>query len=359
MGLIDTSTEQKLHTLREIFSQPDCWEQCLKQLATSKELGLARQLAKPNAEWILIGCGSSYYLALVAAATFTRLGLLARAIPASELVLYPDLILPKERECVAVLISRSGLTSEVLQAARMLQSRGNLPRVAITCAAGQPLESHADVTLRLTPADEQSMVMTRSFTSMLLGLQYLAASVSANVEFSDALMRLPGQVRPLLARVPATLRDFVSSRSYQDYVFLGQGPLFGIANEAMLKVTESSCSYAQVFHSMEFRHGPKSIAGPGTLITFFLSESSYEAELEVLEEMQQLGSAILVVGNRIEDRTRGVANFVIELGLNTPEYTRLTAYAIWGQLLGVYTGLQKGLNPDAPRNLSRVVVLDS
>jgi hypothetical protein len=49
---------------------------------------------------------------------------------------------------------------------------------------------------------------------------------------------------------------------FSDFVFLAQGPLFGIASECMLKVTESSSSYAQVFHSLEFRHGPKSIASP-------------------------------------------------------------------------------------------------
>jgi len=361
MDSTGTFTEQKSHTLREILSQPQCWDQCLKQLAASPQLAAAHQLAKPDAEWILIGCGSSYYLALAAAATFTHLGLPARGIPASELLLYPDLTLPKrrEREYVPVLISRSGLTSEVLRAARLLESERNLASVAITCADGQPLESHARVTLRLTPADEQSMVMTRSFTSMLLALQYLAGSVAENTAFCGALARLPEQVRPLLQTVPGMLRDFVSSHSYADYVFLAQGPLFGISNEAMLKVTESSCNYAQAFHSMEFRHGPKSIAGPGTLISFFVSESAYEAELELLEELRRLGSATLAVANRVDDRLRRAANFVIELGLDAPEYARLAAYAIWGQLLGVYTALQKGLNPDAPKNLTRVVVLGS
>jgi glutamine---fructose-6-phosphate transaminase (isomerizing) len=126
----------------------------------------------------------------------------------------------------------------------------------------------------------------------------------------------------------------------------------------MLKLTESSCSYAQVFHTMEFRHGPKSIVGPETLITFFLSASSYEAEVGVLEEMKRLGATTLALGNTIDDRTKKAADFTIELGLQAPEYARLAAYTIWGQLYGAYTGLKKGLNPDSPKNLSRVVILD-
>ncbi len=125
----------------------------------------------------------------------------------------------------------------------------------------------------------------------------------------------------------------------------------------MLKVTESSSSYAQVFHSLEFRHGPKSIAGPETLITFLMSETSYDAELELLEEMKGLGATTMVVANRIESRAQRASDFAIELGLRSPEYVCPAAFTIWGQLYGVYYGIKKGLNPDSPKNLTRVVEL--
>jgi glucosamine--fructose-6-phosphate aminotransferase (isomerizing) len=358
MNVADIASDQHSHTLSEILSQPSRWSDCLKQLAASEELLSAGKLANPAAEWLLIGCGSSYYLALAATSTFNHLGLRARAIPASEVLLYPDLHLPKGRDYVPIVISRSGVTSEVLNAARMLEQERGIKTIAITCAEGPPLESLATVTLKLPAADEKSMVMTRSFTSMLLALQYLAATVRQNASFRDALLRLPGQVSPLLQRVPAELREFVHSHNYADFVFLAQGPLFGIANEAMLKTTESSSSYTQVFHSMEFRHGPKSIAGPRTFITFLISEASYEAELEVLIEMKKLRSPALVVANVVDARARKAADFSIELGLDTPEYARVAAYTIWGQLVGVYTGLKKGLNPDSPKNLTRAVILD-
>jgi glutamine---fructose-6-phosphate transaminase (isomerizing) len=358
MTLTDTSSDQHSHTMSEILSQPTCWSECLRELAGSEELLSACKLANPAGEWLLIGCGSSYYLAIAAASTFNHLGLRARAVPASEVLLYPDLHLPKGRDYVPIVISRSGLTSEVLNAARMLEQERGVKTIAITCAEGRPLESLATVTLKLSAADEKSMVMTRSFTSMLLALQYLAAMVRQDARFRDALVRLPDQVSPLLRKVPAQLREFVQTHDYADYVFLAQGLLFGIANEAMLKTTESSSSYTQVFHSMEFRHGPKSIAGPGTFIAFFISESSYETELEVLTEMRKLGSATLVVANVVDARARKAADFSIELRLDTPEYARVAAYAIWGQLIGVYTGLKKGLNPDAPKNLTRAVILD-
>jgi len=271
--------------------------------------------------------------------------------------MYPTLTLHSGRDYIPVVISRSGRTSEAVRVARMLERDHNLRTIAITCADGQPLASACTVTLKFLDADEESTVMTRSFTSMLLGQQYLGAMVSGDDAFLGALLELPQQVEQLLRDIPLRLRSFVESHGFSDFVFLAQGPLFGIASECMLKVTESSCSYAQVFHSLEFRHGPKSIAGPETLITFLMSETSYDAELELLEEMKTLGAATMVIANRVDHRAQRASDFAIELGLQSPEYVCPAVFAIWGQLYGVYYGLKKGLNPDSPKNLTRVVEL--
>ena len=350
-------TAQGQHTLSEILSQPQCWSACLTHLAVSAELRAAIQLARPGAEWIFVGCGTSYYLAQSAASSFNYLKLPARAVPASDLLLYPALTLQAGRDYIPIVISRSGRTSEAVRAAQILEKDHNLRTIAITCADRQPLESSCSVTLKLLDADELSTVMTRSFTSMLLGLQYLAATVSGNDAFRRALIELPQQVEPLLKDIPQRLRLFVADRSFSDFVFLAQGPLFGIASECMLKVTESSRTYAQVFHSLEFRHGPKAIAGPETLITFLMSETSYDAEVELLEETKVLGAATMVIANRVDNRAQRASDFAIELGLQSPEYARPAAFTIWGQLYGVYYGLKKGFNPDSPKNLTRVVEL--
>ncbi len=349
--------EDGQHTLSEILSQPQCWNRCLAELSTSAGFREAIQMARPGAEWIFTGCGTSYYLALAAASSFNYLHLPARAVPASDLLMYPGLTLHTGRYYIPVVISRSGRTSEAVRVAQLLKIDYDLRTIAISCANGQPLELACGVTLKLLNADEQSTVMTRSFTSMLLALQYVAAVASGNETCRRALLELPQQVEPLLKHNVQRLRLFVQSRSFSDFVYLAQGLLFGIASECMLKVTESSCSYAQAFHSLEFRHGPKSIAGPETLVTFLMSDGSYHAEVELLEEMKALNAATMVIANHVDERVRRASDFAIELGLQTPEYARLAAFAIWGQLYGVYNGLKKGLNPDSPKNLTRVVEL--
>jgi glutamine---fructose-6-phosphate transaminase (isomerizing) len=351
-------TSAGAYSLAEILSQPECWRRCLNFLEGPGNIASTLKPFEGCQEWLFVGCGSSYYIALIAAATWTALtGMRARAVPASELILFPELVLHSGSGIAPVLISRSGQTSEVLKAAELLKSR-NIKTLAISCAAGQTLEQLATSSIIL-PADERSTVMTRSFTSMLLALQYAAAFRAENTEAISLLGALPAAGERILHQLPLRLNDFVTQNAFADYVWLGQGPYYGLACESTLKITEMSCSYAQAFHTMEFRHGPKSIVSPNTLIAFLLSDANYSAEREVLEEMKALGGTTLVVASHADERARKSADFLVELAGEGPEPLRVVPYVLAGQLLGLYTGLKKKLDPDNPRNLSRVVVLNS
>jgi len=355
--LVDLKAAVGANTIAEILSEPATWESCLETLEQSGELQSLNEKLPRNIEWVFVGCGSSFYLAQAAAASWSILtGEKSRALPASEITLFPQLFLGM---CQPVLITRSGYTSEVLQAAEYLETKLHLQTLAITCSTGTPVEKIASHYIKLTAADEKSTVMTRSFTSMLITLQSLAAIRGKRGEFLEALGRLPDQVAGRLNTIHSTIKSLAESRTFAHYVFLGQGPFFGIAQECMLKVKEMSCSYAQCFHTLEFRHGPKAIVSPETLVTFIISETGFAAEVQVLEEIKKLGGTTLAISNVCDSPIRRSADYSVELSLDVPETARAAASVIPGQLLGFYTGIKKGLNPDEPRNLSRVVMLET
>ena len=345
------------HMEREILSQPDCWRECLRFLENELAVSELISDAEPDAEWLFVGCGTSYYLASSAAASFSMIsGRPSRALPASEILLFPQIV--SKRNKAAVLISRSGRTSEAVKALDLLNARGDLKTITVTCASDSAFATRADFPMVLAAAYEQSTVMTRSFSCMLLGLQLLAAKLADRPAVCQQLAQLPLIAKPLFDQVPGQLQEFVTNHDFDDYVYLGQGPFYGLACEAALKVMESSCSYAQSFHSLEFRHGPKSIAGPRTLVGFFISEAGYSAEVDLLQEVKALGSKTFVVAPWSDGRMRAAADLLIEVPPLGAECTRLAACIPWGQFVGLYTGLKKGLNPDSPRNLSQVVILD-
>ncbi len=343
-------------TLREISNQPDVWLRCLQTL-DALDIGRLTAGRRPfSYRWVFIGCGTSYYLAQAAAASFISLtGAFACAVPASEMLLYPGLSVAGDDGAIfPVLISRSGQTSEVLQVAEVLRRR-DVEFLGITCD-GNEFSQLSPYMLQL-PVSEESTVMTSSFTSMLMALQYIAAKVSRQDEFVAGLRALPKALAGLL---PVYLPEVeqLSQRSFEDAAFLAQGVLYPIASETALKVMESSSSYAQFFHTLEFRHGPKSIVSEKVLVGGLISEAGYAEESAVLMEMKELGACTLAIANCISPELRASADLAIELAQPMPELALLSIYVVWGQLLGSYIGLRKGLNPDSPRHLSRVVTLE-
>jgi len=347
------------NTWKEIISQGNVWREALRSLATSPRIPDVLEQARGRDKWVFVGCGTSFYLAEAAALTWMSLtGQTARALPGSEVLLYPELVRAEGAGLQAVVISRSGKTSEAVRAASVLRQELSVPTLGITCAENSELEKTCDSSIVLREADEKSTVMTRSFTSMLITLQYLAARRAGNTAFAEQLGLVAEHFEQQILSVAEKMEAFVDANSFADYVFLGQGAFHGIAREAALKVMEMSCSYSQFFHALEFRHGPKAIVSPETCLTFFLGENAYKAEAEVLTEMKDLGGVILTVCNQANADVKSKTNLLVELNIPVHELALLAPSVVPAQLLGFFTGIGKGLNPDSPKNLTRVVMLD-
>src|SRR5277367_3004295 len=149
-------------TYKEILSQSGVWLSVLQQLKQSKSGEGTLGSNNRKASRLFVGCGTSFYLAEAAATSWTLLtGELARAVPASEILLYPALTRLDGTDVQAVVISRSGRTSEAVRSAHVLKKEMHMPPVGITCAEKSELAAACDSTLVLAAADEKSTVMTR------------------------------------------------------------------------------------------------------------------------------------------------------------------------------------------------------
>lgn len=346
------------HTLAEIFSQPEIWRETSKQLGQSRILDELSGTFSARSPWLFVACGSSYYLCQLVAAVWQEVfQLRCTGVPASEFLFATRETLGRTGAQQVVLVSRSGETTEVLRAAEILKRDAAMATLGVTCGANSALEKLCRHTLKLAWADEQSTVMTRSFTSMLMAFERLGAALVGKSEMAAALDVIPEKVSLWLKANAAKIQVFAAKRRFADLVFLGQGAQYWLAQEAALKVTEMSSSYAQAYHTLEFRHGPRSIASRNTLITFLISDAAKEEETLLVSELKELGAATFVVVNRATPALARSSDLLVELGLDEAEFARLAPTAIPAQLLGTAIGLRKGLNPDAPKNLSRVVTL--
>ncbi len=341
------------HTYQEIISQGKVWQTVLQGFEEQSK-AILNMIRQPYGEVIFTGCGSTYYLSLAAAAAWQALtGIPARAVPASELWLFPDMILSKQ-DMLLVAVSRSGETSETLRAVQVFQQRKGPDVLCVSVDPESELIKKAPFSLLAQGAHEKSVAQTRSFTSMFLLTLAAAYQAAAGRRGLDDLRLLPVRFELLVNRYEPLSRQLAEDSSLKQFTFLGSGWNFGLACEVMLKMKEMSLSSSEAFHFLEFRHGPKSMVAPGTLIVALLSDSAYDQEVKVLEEMHGLGATILA----FVEKEEGVpADYVVELQSGLPGLPRAVLQLPILQLMAFHRALAKGLNPDRPANLDAVVRL--
>ena len=286
----------------EIASQPSVWHRASDMAAGS---GLA--LPQPGERVLALGCGTSWFVSQAYAALREDAG-------AGETDAATATELPPERTYDrAVVISRSGTTTEVIDALATLRDR-DVPTTAITAVLGSPVAQLARRSLVLNFADERSVVQTRFATGALALLRaHLGEDLDRAISDAGAALADPLPVEP--------------SR-FDHFVFLGHRWTVGLAHESALKMREAAQANTESYPAMEYRHGPVSVAGPGSLVWI-------------------LGTP----DPTIADDVRATGATVVEATLDPmAELLRI-------QRMAVALSEARGLDPDHPRHLTRSVVL--
>jgi glucosamine--fructose-6-phosphate aminotransferase (isomerizing) len=341
-------------TRSEIFSQPEAWAAALETM-TRQAASLHQFFMGGEFDSVIFtGCGSTYYLALATASTFQALrGKAARGLPASEIWLYPSEAYgadwrDTDRRVLLVAVSRSGSTTETLRAVEAFRQREAGSVVTLTCYPDAPLAKMGDFNLLFPEAQEESVAQTRAFSTLYLATVALSAIYAGKDELLGQMQGLPAAGRRLIDSYAQLAECFGRDSRLERFYFLGSGARYGLACEISLKMKEMSLSHSEPFHFMEFRHGPMSMVNEHTLLMGLLSESNFDQERAVLNEMQAKGAAVIAV-----HESRGDVVFQS----NIQEVIRNILYLPVGQLLAFEHSIYKGLNPDRPHNLEAVVKL--
>jgi len=334
----------------EITSQGQAWAELIPMILS--QASPIRELFSQSEEVLFTGCGSGLNAAFVAAPTFQALtGTPSRALPAAEIYLFPESNLNPRRKYLAVLLSRSGKTTEVVQAMDDLHRRGALT-IAVTCDGASPLARGSDLALVLTPAVEQAIATTRSLTGMILTSQCLAAIVSGDEIYLDELRRLAEIFATRQPTFHALGKQVGQSTRLTRFAFVGNGSYYGLARESQLKVKEMTLMPADAYPMLDFRHGPKSNVDEHMLVVALISERARTLEIQFLEEMQALGGITWAICDRAGSELRRVASFTLELDSGLSDLARAPLYMPAIQYMAYFLALSRGLNPDQPRNLS-------
>ena len=349
--------DKGFYTHQEILSQPGAWAAGLATLKEHRQDILDLTPADRFTQILFTGCGSTYYLTLAAAALSQELtGLPSRAFPASELWLYPQSSYTNAKTLL-VAVSRSGETTETLRACQAFQAdkRGEL--LTLSCYGDMPLARLGTHNIVLPSGQEQSVAQTRAFSTLYLGTVALACLWSGRVDLFDSLGRLPEVGTRILNDYASLAAGLGRDASIDRFYWLGSGPRQGLACELSLKMKEMSLSHSEPFHFMEFRHGPKAMVTPQTLVIGLRSMRNGSSETAVLEDVKALGGRVLdMADDGAQALPRGTASGV-RFGSGLDETICNVLHLPVGQLIAFERSLSKGLDPDRPGNLDSVVKL--
>ncbi|GIP23450.1 SIS domain-containing protein [Paenibacillus sp. J22TS3] len=305
-------------------------------------------------EVVFIGSGSSYYQAQIMASTFRSwLRRPASAHPSSEVFLFPGQTVAAGRKMLLVGVSRSGESTEMLLALDSVKDLTDWTTCGITCCGDSGMTQRTECLISPL-GQEKSTVMTKSFTSMTFLMQ-AAIAEAAGAPFRQEMALVMNHSGSKLAEADTFAKQLTGSHSFTKTIYLGMSGLFWIAQEACLKLKEMSYVWTESYGTLEFRHGPKSVVEQGTLVVLLVSEAARGYELKVAEEMQAYGAFVLLVTAAAAEDT-AFADAVFEIGeAGVSDEARAVLYLPVVQYLGYWTAMNKGVNPDEPRNLTQVV----
>ena len=333
-------------TWRELLSQPDRWASLIGRLE-SGALALPLDTTAFD-EFLLLGSGTSYYLALTVADWMRRRGWNARAVPSCEVLLDPYESRPATARRLAIGFSRSGKSTEPVLANRRLAAAGFVT-LGISCTADSDLLTEADHGMLIAEGHEDGLVMLRSFTSMLIAAQWLFGTPADRA----ALARLPAAGRAMLGH-EAALRQLANAAAFDRFVFLGSGPSHPLALESALKIQEMAIATSEAYHSLDYRHGPQACANADTFVVLF-ALADRDHGIALARDIKALGARVVVIGSDAE-AYKAVADLTLAQDAAVDDASAAAALMLPVQIFAFATALRRGQNPDAPVNLSKVVL---
>ena len=359
------------HTAREISQQPAVWRQTGEIVSERRgaiDAFLRPLLGRPDLRVVLTGAGTSAFAGeILAPALARKTGRRVEAVATTDIVSNPGEYLAEDVPTLLVSFARSGNSPESVAATEIAdQLLSECHHLVVTCdPEGRLYRDHNDgdrsfALLMPGAANDQGFAMTSSFTSMILAAWLVLGDVPAG----GTVDRLASAAERVLFDRHDRARE-IASEGYDRVVYLGSGPLRGLARESALKLLELTAGAIVTYFDspMGFRHGPKSVLDESTLVVIYLSSDphtrQYDLDLlaEVRSSMRRPGSVVAVSatpGAGTDERGTWLLD-----GLEGLEDALLALpFVLVAQMLGIYVSLELGLTPDNPfpdKEVNRVV----
>jgi len=350
--------------IKEIYEQPSTLRNTLR--SQEHYLDLISTFLDRASEVFLVACGTSYHACWAASYMFSKLAFLPTyPVMASEFVEQHGKSVNIDSTILAV--SQSGETADTLAAVTCSQQRA-ATILGLTNTIGSTLTRVSRVYIGQQSGPEIGVAATKTFTSQLSVLAQLALRLSKRRGkisqdemdcLEEKLEKLPDTVEEIITSQEAKVKQI--AHKYRDakiFFFLGRGISTATAYEGRLKLMEIAYVPSIAFPAGESKHGPISLIEEGFPVIFICPrDGGYKTLIGNIMEMKARGASIIAVVEEGDEEIKALADDYMEVPKGIPEVLSPIPFVIPLQLFAYYMALEKGHNPDMPRNLAKSVTV--
>ena len=313
---------------------------------------------------VITACGTAYHAGVVAKYAFEKIARMQVDVDVASEFRYRNPILDKDD--IFIVISQSGETADTLSALRLAKKEG-LKVVAITNCVGSTVSREADDVIYTLAGPEIAVASTKAYTTQLLCLYLLAIKAGKlrgtlrDAEATKLLTELeliPSKVQEILDG-KEVIQKFASKQFNKDKIFyIGRQFDSATAMESALKLKEVSYMHSESFPAGELKHGPIALLDPKTLVVAIASNPDlYDKIGSNMVEVRARAATVLVITQDDSGAFEGKTDEIFKIPTCSDTLASLLT-VIPAQLFAYYCAIQRGYDPDKPRNLAKSVTVE-
>jgi len=350
--------------IKEIHEQAECLRNTLRVQEHYADL-MATFLDRAR-EVYLVACGTSYHTCYAASYMFSKLAFLPTyPVIASEFTEQHGKSVNIDSTILAV--SQSGETADTLAAVNTARQRA-ATILGLTNAIGSTLTRVARVYIGQQSGPEIGVAATKTFTSQLSVMAQLALRLAKKrgkvsqdeMDYlAERLCKLPDTVQTIIDTQEEKAKRIAKKyKDKKDFFFLGRGISTATAFEGRLKLMEIAYAPAIAFPAGESKHGPISLIEPGFPVVFVCpNDDTHKTLIGNIMEMKARGASIIAVVEEGDEEVKSLVDDYMEVPKGIPEVLSPIAFIVPLQLMAYYMAVERGYNPDMPRNLAKSVTV--
>jgi glucosamine--fructose-6-phosphate aminotransferase (isomerizing) len=350
--------------LKEIHEQPLSLRNTLR--LQERYLDLMATFLERATEVFLVAAGTSYHACLAASYMFGKVAFLAtHPVIASEFIEQHGKAVNIDSTILAV--SQSGETADIYAAVEWARQKA-ATILGLTNVVGSTLTRISRAYVCQQSGPEIGVAATKTFTAQLSVLAQLALNVAKRrgkishteiEDLEDNLKRIPEVVETILKTQEDKIKRLAKKyRDKQCFFFLGRGISSATAMEGKLKLLEIAYAPAIAYPAGESKHGPISLVEPGFPVVFICpKDDTRKTIIGNIMEMKARGASIIAIIEEGDGETKQLVDDYVEIPKGFPEVLSPVPYVVPLQLFAYYMAVERGYDPDMPRNLAKSVTV--